>query len=153
MLSDYVEIISSVLAPVLLISGAGLLALSIQTRYGRVIDRIRQFGAEMRKDYPGCCSDEMRKKRQKSVQTQTEILLKRGRYLRNSLFSLYLAVLFASLTSFLIMVSFSMETNGVEVALLSVGLLFLVIGMAYAIADVALSYRAVELEIELEELI
>ncbi len=152
-MSDYVPIISSVLAPVLLISGAGLLALSIQTRYGRVIDRIREFGFEMRQGHPECCSEETRNRRKKSVVTQTEILLKRGRYLRNSLFSLYLAVLFASLTSFLILLSFMIETKGLEIVLLSVGMLFLVLGMASAIQDVALSYKAVELEIELEKLL
>ena len=152
-MATHIDIISGVLAPVLLISGAGLLALSIQTRYGRVIDRIREFGAEMRKDHPGCCSEEMRKKRRKSVNTQTELLLKRGRYLRNALFFLYLAVLLASLTSFLILASFVVDTMGLEVFLLSVGMVFLVLGMISAIQDVALSYRAVELEMELEELL
>ena len=152
-LTNYVDIISGVLAPVLLISGAGLLSLSIQSRYGRVIDRIREFGTEMRENHPECCSDEIRKKRKKSVAVQTEILLKRGRYLRNSLFSLYLAVLFASLTSFLILLSFFMDIKGTEITFLSIGLGSLVIGMAYAIEDVALSYKAVELEIKLEELL
>jgi hypothetical protein len=146
-------VISGVLAPVLLISGAGLLALSIQSRYGRVIDRIREFGSEMRKEHPDCCSDELRNKRKKSVTTQTALLLKRGRYLRNSLFFLYLAVLFASLTSFVVLASFVIDTRGTEIVLLSLGLFFLVFGMVSAIQDVALSYRAVELEIEMEELL
>ena len=131
------------LAPVLLISGAGLLALSIQTRYGRVIDRIREFDAEIRSSYPDCGSENIKKRRKESVVTQTKILLKRGKYLRNALFSLYLAVLFASLTSFIILASFFIGTGGAEMALLSTGLLFLVVGMGYAIEDVALSYRAV----------
>ncbi len=152
-MTTHIDIISGVLAPVLLISGAGLLALSIQTRYGRVIDRIRVFGAEVREDYPECCSPEMREKRKKSVKTQTEILLKRGRYLRNALFFLYLSVLFASITSFIILASFMGDTMGTEVITLSTGLVFLVLGMISAIQDVALSYRAVELEIELEELL
>ncbi len=150
----YAEIISGSLAPVLLISGAGLLALSIQNRYGRVIDRIRNFDLEMRSECSGTCLPEAKEKRKKSVSVQTKILRKRGKYLRNALFFLFLAALFASLTSVVVFLSLLMGYSGaLTLALFSLGLLSLITGMLYAILDVALSYRAIELEIDMENLI
>jgi len=139
------KIISAALAPILLISGAGLLALSIQNRYGRVIDRIREFNLEMR----GGCRDE---KRRKSIDLQTELLVKRGIFLRNSLFFLFSAVIFASMSSFFILLEalagISMEV--MATLSFSLALLFMFTGMLCGIRDVSLSYTAIEKEIEIE---
>ena len=139
------EIISAALAPILLISGAGLLSLSIQNRYGRVIDRIRDFNLEMR----GGCRDG---KRRKSIEIQTELLVRRGVFLRNSLFSLFSSVILAALSSFFILMEamsgYSM--GGLATASFSLALLLMFLGMLFGIMDVALSYTAIEKEIEIE---
>ena len=139
------EIISAALAPILLISGAGLLALSIQNRYGRVIDRIREFNLEMR----GGCKNE---RRRKSIGIQTELLVRRGVFLRNSLFSLFSSVIFAALSSFFILLE-AMSGSSMEIlatASFALALLFMFVGMLFGIMDVALSYTAIEKEIEIE---
>lgn len=139
------DIISAALAPILLISGAGLLSLSIQNRYGRVIDRIREFNIEMR----GRDTDE---KRKKSIEIQTELLVRRGVFLRNSLFSLFSSVIFAALSSLFIlmdiMTPWSMDV--LTTASFAIALLFMFVGMLFGIMDVALSYTAIEKEIEIE---
>ncbi len=139
------EIISAALAPILLISGAGLLALSVQNRYGRVIDRIRDFDREIR-------NEKIDKKRIESIEVQTGILIKRGRYLRNSLFFLFSTVLLASLSSFFILGEAMTYVRLEFPATLSfsIALISMFTGMFFAILDVALSYRAIEMEIDIE---
>jgi hypothetical protein len=138
------EIISAALAPILLISGAGLLALSIQNRYGRVIDRIREFNTEMR--------EKISDKRRESIDIQTELLVKRGIFLRNSLFLLFFSVILSSLSSFIILLEALTSTSLEPMATIffSMALLSMFTGMIYAILDVSLSYDAIEKEIEIE---
>ena len=138
------EIISAALAPILLISGAGLLALSIQNRYGRIIDRIREFNMELREN--------VSEKRRKSIDIQTELLVKRGVFLRNSLFLLFFSVVLSSLSSFIILLEALLSTSLEPMATLffSLALLSMFTGMIYAILDVSLSYEAIEKEIEIE---
>ncbi len=144
------EIISAALAPILLISGAGLLALSIQNRYGRVIDRIREFNTEMRTFCRDCENDA--EKRKKSIDLQTELLTKRGIYLRNALLLLFVTVLLASLSSVFILLE-AISSSSLEflaTVSFSLALLSMFAGILFAIMDVALSYRAIEVEIEIE---
>ncbi len=42
-----VQILTASIAPVIVISGVGLLLLSISNRYGRAIDRVRQLAREL----------------------------------------------------------------------------------------------------------
>ena len=44
--ADVIGLFQSVLVPVLMISGIGLFILLIQTRYGRIVDRIRSINYE-----------------------------------------------------------------------------------------------------------
>ena len=138
------EIISAALAPILLISGAGLLALSIQNRYGRVIDRIREFNTEMREN--------VGERRRESIDIQTELLVKRGAFLRNSLFLLFFSVVLSSLSSFIILLEALMGASLEPMATIffSLALLSMFLGMIYAILDVSLSYVAIQKEIEIE---
>lgn len=138
------QIISASLAPILLISGAGLLSLSIQNRYGRVIDRIREFNVEIRKNI----SD----RRRKSIEIQTDLLIRRGIFLRNSLLFLFLGVIMASLSSFFILIEATtyIYLEPFSTLSFSLSLFSMFLGMIYAILDVALSYKAIEKEIEIE---
>lgn len=48
-LSDFINILQATISPVVMISGTGLICLVIQTRYGRIVDRIRQLIHEQQK--------------------------------------------------------------------------------------------------------
>ncbi len=144
------EIIAAALAPILLISGAGLLALSIQNRYGRVIDRIREFNTEIR-DLCSKCEKDVGK-RKKSIDVQTRLLIKRGIYLRNALLLLFVTVMLASFSSVFILLE-AISSSPLEffaTVSFSVALISMFAGILFAIMDVALSYRAIEVEIEIE---
>ncbi|MCD6448713.1 MAG: DUF2721 domain-containing protein [Thermoplasmata archaeon] len=87
---EVVEILQASLVPIVILSAAGLLSLSMQQRYGRVIDRIRAFHEMMVQDVSW----------KNLIEKQLDLLIKRGRLLRNSLFFLMLSILFALLSTF-----------------------------------------------------
>ena len=131
------ELIQSVLTPVALISGTGLITLTIQNRYGRVIDRLRQFSRELTE-----IGDRL-PKRKEIVKAQMNILIKRGALLRNALFSLYLTVFLTVISSIFVLIS-SLAT-----ALLTLSLIFfasalfsLMVGMVVVLYEVIISYSA-----------
>lgn len=139
MTTDYLKLISSVLTPIALISGVGLIALTIQNRYGRVIDRIRSFSRE----YINQRDEKMRE----IVKDQIKILLRRGELLRNAMFLLFLTIFFTILSSLSILVSFILD----QMLILSLvffvsGLISLMVGMITILAEIFISYSAVKRE-------
>jgi len=131
------ELIQSVLTPVALISGTGLITLTIQNRYGRVIDRLRQFSRELAE------IGERSPKRKEIVKAQMNILIKRGALLRNALFSLYFTIFLTVASSIFVLIS-SLAT-----ALLTLSLIFfasalfsLMVGMVVVLYEVFISYSA-----------
>jgi hypothetical protein len=90
------------------------------------------------------------------VETKTEIrmLTKRGNYLKLSLFALFSGILSFILTSFLIFSAYLLNVSVVYPAVIvifSVGLLLIIVGVLYAIGEVATSYAAVIHEIKSEQ--
>ncbi len=151
MAADIIELIQASLAPLLLISAGGLLALTLQNRYGRIIDRIRFFDAEIRECIPNCHQD-MKETRKKSIKEQTSALLRRGRYLRNSLTCVMVAIFLAALTSIFISVQVIAGTlfNPLIFSVFAGALVSLLIGASYAVKEILLSYDVIQMEIEME---
>ena len=128
------EILQSSLVPAIILSGAGLISLSLQNRYGRVIDRIRAFHYEMlRKD-----------KASKFAEEQLDILIRRGRLLRNSMTAMLLCILFAVLTTILLLFHSIFSINAFIILLFFfVSLLSLFLAMIFAVIEIFISYDAV----------
>ena len=88
--ADLLKIIQAAIAPVVLISGVGLLLLTLSARLGRIVDRTRIVAAERR-----TASDAVRE----MLNTQLAVLRKRARLIR---FALALSASSVALVSLLI---------------------------------------------------
>jgi hypothetical protein len=140
-LSQLIPVLQVAIGPVILISGVGLLLLTLSNRFGRAVDRSRQLGREMRE-----AADADRRR----LAQQVEILYRRARVIRLSIIMAAVSVLVASL---LIMVLFLTALLRWEVGLV-IGLLFvsclasLVVSLAAFIRDIQLSLHALKLELD-----
>jgi hypothetical protein len=129
----------------------------IQNRYGRVIDRIRIFNQEyfeLKRSKSSSKYGADYERRIEEIKVQVIMLMKRGNYLKLSLFSLFSGILSFILTSFLIFSAYLLEISEVYpivIATFSVGLLLIIVGVLYAVREVAISYAAVVHEIKSEQ--
>jgi len=152
-----ISLIQATIAPDVLISGCALLCLVIQTRYGRVVDRMRTFNQEhsdLRKNKSSSKYGPEYEKRIEEIRTQVAMLIERGNYLKLSLFGLFTGILCFILTSFLIFSAYLLsaeEIYPVTIVTFSVGLLLVIVGVLYAIREVFTSYTAVIHEIKSEQ--
>jgi hypothetical protein len=89
-LDEIVPVLQLSVGPVIVISGVGLLMLSMTNRYGRVIDRARFVADVIRKS-----SNEF--ERSDDFRSQLDVLIKRARLLRRSITFAALSLLFAAL--------------------------------------------------------
>jgi len=87
-LTDLVPILQIAIGPVILISGVGLLLLSMTNRLGRVIDRARGLAAELRK---------VQAVERPRLSSQLQILVRRAELLRKSIVLATLSVLVAGI--------------------------------------------------------
>ncbi len=139
-LHELIPVLQVAIGPVILISGVGLLLLTLTNRYGRTIDRSRQLVRELR-ELAG--ADRAR------LEGQIEILYRRARLLRLSILLAGVSVLLASV---LIIGLFLTALLKVELGLL-ISLLFIACLAALCsslvafIRDINLSLGALKLEL------
>jgi hypothetical protein len=139
-LDQFVPVLQLSIGPVIMISGTGLVLLSMTNRIARVIDRARKLAESLRS---GSLDESHR------LQGQLIILTRRGRMLR-------LAIAFTStsllLAALLIIAQFLVVLLDLEAALLIVTIFVscmvcLIVGLVYFIADVNASLSALKLDI------
>ena len=137
---ELIPVLQVAIGPVILISGVGLLLLTLTNRYGRTIDRSRQLGRELR----GLAGADRER-----LGGQIEILYRRARLLRLSILMAGVSVLLASV---LIIVLFLTALWKLEVGLL-ISLLFIACMVSLSgslvafIRDLNLSLGALRLEL------
>lgn len=138
--SQIIPILQIAVGPVILISGVGLLLLSITNRYGRVIDRSRVLGDEVRRS--GYASGH--------VWPQVEILLRRARLLRVSIIFGVMAVLCAAVLVIGLFLGsvFSLPFQHFVVALFSTCMVSLIVSLVYFLRDINLSLAALDLDMK-----
>jgi hypothetical protein len=142
-LSELIPVLQVAVAPVILISGVGLLLLSLTNRFGRAVDRSRQLIREMRE-----ADDENRGR----LAEQVTILYRRARLIQISIILGTVSLLFAAV---LIITLFFTALRHLELAVL-ISLLFMcclgsLIGSLIAfIMDIRLSLKALKMEMEHE---
>jgi hypothetical protein len=142
-LSELIPVLQVAVAPVSLISGVGLLLLSLTNRFGRAVDRSRQLIREMRE-----ADDENRGR----LAEQVTILYRRARLIQISIILGTVSLLFAAV---LIITLFFTALRHLELAVL-ISLLFMcclgsLIGSLIAfIMDIRLSLKALKMEMEHE---
>lgn len=140
--SDLIIVLQVAIGPVILISGVGLLLLSLTNRYGRAIDRSRQLAGELR---------EVSEADRERLAAQVEILYRRARVIRLSIIMGAVSLL---LVAVLIILLFLAKLLNLEVGLL-IALLFmscmvaLIVCLAAFIRDIQLSLHALKLELRI----
>jgi hypothetical protein len=143
-LKELIPVLQVAIGPVILISGVGLLLLTLTNRYGRTIDRARHIVHELR---------ELAGADRQRLEGQIEILYRRARLIRLSILLAGVSVLLASL---LIIVLFLTALWKLEVGLL-ISLLFIACMVALSgslvafIRDINLSLVALKLELRYEK--
>jgi hypothetical protein len=134
-LNELTQILQISIAPVTMISGVGLLLLSMTNRLGRVTDRIRDFSS--RKDA-------------KRLKTQVLMLYKRARIMRLSIVFGAITLFFTSIMMILNFIFFVMQLNMTDltVILFSGAFLTLILSLGLFIYDLTLSLKAIKLDLQ-----
>ena len=144
--AQLIPVLQTAIGPMILISGIGLLLLTMTNRLGRAIDRTRTL--------VGVLSNTAEAKREKTV-AQLRILWGRARMIR---LGIALASISALAAAILIIVLFTtalwqMESAWVIVALFMVSLVSLIVSLVIFIRDINQSLAALKLELAAEEVI
>lgn len=140
-LSQLIPVLQVSIGPVILISGVGLLLLTLTNRLGRAVDRSRQLGGDMRK------AGEQEKLR---LARQVEIIYLRAQVLRLSIIMAALSVLLASVLIIVLFVTALTKTEaGLALVLLFICcMISLIVSLGAFIRDIQLSLQALKLELE-----
>lgn len=140
-IESLVRALQASIAPVVLISGIGLLLLSMTNRFGRATDRVR-----------GLCERFKNQNQANKIvlENQITVIYKRCQLLR---FSMGLAILSIFLISVIILMLFSFFTLSLSViiyipSLFTLSMASLIVSLILFMWDVTLSLHSLRLEIE-----
>jgi len=138
-LTNFTEFLQACITPVALISGVGLLLLTITNRVGRVVDRIRHLVAEL--DHPDV-------KRDKIKIDEIQILARRGKILKDSIAWLLVGMISSCLIIplLLIMSLFDLNLKMIGYLLFIASIFSMFVSLIYFFRDVLLSMNAIRLE-------
>ena len=138
-LSELIPMLQVAVGPVILISGVGLLLLSLTNRFGRAVDRSRQLIRELR---GATESDSLR------LEGQIDVLYRRARLIQ---VSIVLATMSLLLAAVLIITLFLTALLKIEAAVLLIALFIcclitLIVSLIAFLVDIHLSLKALKLE-------
>ncbi len=137
---ELIPVLQVAIGPVILISGVGLLLLTLSNRFGRAVDRSRQLGREMREAPP----EEKRR-----LAGQVEVLYQRARLIRLSITFAASSVLLASVLIIVLFLTVLIKLEaGLAIILLFVACLgALIVSLAAFLRDIQLSLQALKVEL------
>lgn len=146
LLQDLVPVLEFSIGPVILISGVGLLLVSMTNRYGRIIDRCR-IQADFLRSHGG--GETYRA----GIRHQLDMLLRRGKLLRLAIALAALSILQAALLVIILFLVtlLKLELSAVIIVLFFGSMASLIISMILFIVDINVSLVALKLEIELQK--
>jgi hypothetical protein len=138
---ELMAILQAAIGPVILISGAGLLMLSMTNRFGRLLDRSRELGADLRR---------APRQGRDRLESQLQILLQRAGLLRWTISFATLSVLLAAILVIALFLSAFLQVDGVllGVVLFISCLVSLIVSLLGFLQDINLSLLALKLELE-----
>jgi hypothetical protein len=136
---DLIPILQMATGPVILISGIGLLLLSMTNRLGRVVDTARELAEAVRSAAP-----EERAK----ITAELRILMRRGRLVRSAIYLSSVSVLLAAVLIIVLFLTaiFGLRTAPVIIAVFAACMGALIASLVCFIKDVNLSLVALKLE-------
>ncbi len=137
---ELIPVLQVAIGPVILISGVGLLLLTLTNRYGRTIDRLRQLVRESR-----ACSGADHER----LEGQIDILFRRAGLIRLSMLLAGVSVLLASVLIIVLFLTALWKLEvGVLISLLFIACVVMLSGALVAfIRDINLSLGALKLEL------
>jgi hypothetical protein len=140
---DLVPILQVAVGPAILISGVGLLLLTMTNRFGRIVDRTRQLSRDLRSGQA---------QPPDLALAQLDILLARAHIVRGAILAASVSALLAAVLISVIFVSALLELSSAApvVWLFTSCLVALVISLVLFIQDVNLSLKALRLEVGAE---
>ena len=154
---DIVGMFQTTFVPVLMISGIGLFTLIIQTRYGRIVDRIRAINAErlaLMKEIAMKKISETEivwnENRLEDLEQQMMILVKRGKLLKNALQFMFVSVFTSIISSLLLFIQYmvGMSMTLPVIIFFTASMVLIFMGSINTLREVATSYDAVVLDTE-----
>jgi len=141
--SQLLPILQTSIGPVILISGVGLLLLTLTNRFGRMLDRARQLNQDL--------SDGPPADKAAAIRTQIGILIRRATILRLSITLGSVTVLLSAVLMLLLFLGawLQLELGGIIALVFCVALLCLIGSMLAFIRDMNLALTAVRHELKL----
>lgn len=138
-LESLIKVLQASISPVAMISGVGLLLLSLTNRFGRVTDRLRELVGERRAGHGDGRLD-----------TQIEIFHRRARIVRSAISSAVGCMFMASLMVVLLfgMAVFHFNAQRFVLLFFATSIGFLISSLTFFLLDMRLSLRAVEEELK-----
>lgn len=149
-IEETVRAIQTILAPAVMISACGLLLLGMQNRYGRINDRMRALARERLELLPKR-GDPIADVRLAAIERQMPDLLMRVRIQHDAVYYLFAAVIAFVVDAFVIAASLFVAAGPFNVAALAVflvGMGLVLWAMVLSAQEIAISTRAVTLEVE-----
>ena len=140
---ELVRLLQMSISPIALISGVGLLLLSVTNRLSRVIDRTRVLAGELRADPPPALDEAERHR------AQLAVLVRRAGLLWASIASVTVSILCSCAIVLLLtaMVFFELSLRIGVVVIFFSALLSLLVSALFFFADVLLALRALRMEV------
>lgn len=139
-LSDLVSVLQVAITPAILISGVGLVLLSMTNRFARAVDRSRDLAHQLR---AAAATDRRR------LEGELAILYQRAQLIQSAIILAVFSILFAALlimTLFLVALQ-QWDLTSFIVLLFFCCLLTLTLSLATFIMDIRLSLKALRLEL------
>jgi len=139
---DFSQILNSTIAPIALISGVGLILLSLTNRLGRAIDRAREIINELSKNPD--------KELRKNWENQLLIIHKRAKYLKYSMTGIVSSILLTSLLILFIIVSnlFGKSSGIIADVILISSAFAIFVSIVFFLLEVRLALSALEMRIQ-----
>jgi Cu/Ag efflux pump CusA len=139
-LSQLIPVLQTAIGPVILISGVGLLLLTLANRFGRAVDRARQLLREMRG-----APEDIRKR----LAGQVANLYERARLIQRSIIFATISLLFAAVLIITLFLTALMKwESALAISVLFICcLLALILSLIAFIMDIRLSLQALKIEL------
>jgi hypothetical protein len=140
LLADLIDTLQLAIGPVILISGVGLIILSLTNRFGRIVDRTRQLSVE----YRSSSGTDMER-----ILSELKILTLRAKVIRSSNFLAVLSVLLVSIIIICLFWSalYNFNITYLLIALFISSIISLIVSLFLFIYDLELSLRALWIEL------
>lgn len=137
---EFSATLSDALAPVTLISGVGLLLVSMSARYCHATSRIRQFLAERKEE-----SEDFHEEIDQSI----DLIYKRASLLKTGILTLMISAAFSSLQVLVIVIErlFSLDLSLMKSTMLLASVIFIVISSCIYVSEVQVSVKALGLTV------